>query len=36
MSAVTFPTAGCWRLKAQVGDLSLSYVVDVVVRATVP
>jgi hypothetical protein len=36
MSAVTFPTAGCWRLKARVGDLSLSYVVDVVVRATAP
>jgi hypothetical protein len=32
MSAVTFPTAGCWRLKARVGDLSLSYVVDLVVR----
>ena len=32
MSAVTFPTAGCWRLKARVGDLSLSYVVDIVVR----
>jgi hypothetical protein len=32
MSAVTFPTAGCWRLKARLGDLSLSYVVDIVVR----
>jgi hypothetical protein len=34
MSAVNFPTAGCWRLRARVGDVSLSYVVDVVVRAT--
>jgi hypothetical protein len=32
MSAVSFPTAGCWRLSARVGDVSLSYVVDVVVR----
>jgi len=34
MSAVTFPAAGCWRLKARVGDVSLSYVVDVAVRTT--
>ena len=34
MSAVNFPTAGCWRLRARVGDVSLSYVVDVVVQAT--
>jgi len=32
MSAVEFPTAGCWRLTARVADVSLSYVVDVVVR----
>lgn len=32
MSAVTFPTAGCWRLRARVGDLSLVYVVSVIVR----
>jgi hypothetical protein len=31
MSAVSFPTAGCWRLKARVGDVSLTYVVQVVV-----
>ena len=31
MSAVNFPTAGCWRLHARVGDVSLAYVVDVVV-----
>jgi len=34
MSAVNFPTAGCWRLTARVADVSLSYVVDVVVRTT--
>jgi hypothetical protein len=34
MSAVNFPTAGCWRLRARVGDVSLSYVVEVVVQAT--
>ncbi len=33
MSPVSFPSAGCWRLRARVGDVSLSYVVDVVVRA---
>jgi hypothetical protein len=32
MSAVSFPSAGCWRLRARVGDVSLTYVVDVVVR----
>ena len=32
MSPVSFPSAGCWRLRARVGDVSLSYVVDVVVR----
>lgn len=31
-SAVSFPTAGCWRLTARVDDVSLSYVVEVVVR----
>jgi hypothetical protein len=32
MIPVTFPTAGCWRLSARVGDISLTYVVRVVVR----
>lgn len=32
MSPVFFPTAGCWRLRARVGDVSLTYVVSVVVR----
>jgi hypothetical protein len=32
MSAVTFPTAGCWRLTARLGDVSLTYVVSVIVR----
>jgi len=32
MSPVSFPTAGCWRLTARVDDVSLSYVVEVVVR----
>jgi hypothetical protein len=32
MTPVVFPTAGCWRVRARVGDASLSYVVDVVVR----
>jgi hypothetical protein len=32
MSPVTFPAAGCWRLRARVGDVSLTYVVSVVVR----
>ena len=31
MSPVGFPTAGCWRLKARLGDLSLVYVVQVLV-----
>ena len=31
MSPVGFPTEGCWRLTARVGDLSLVYVVQVVV-----
>jgi hypothetical protein len=31
MSPVVFP-AGCWRLRARVGDISLIYVVSVVVR----
>jgi hypothetical protein len=31
-SAVAFPSAGCWRLSARVGDVSLRYVVEVVVR----
>lgn len=29
MSAVSFPTAGCWRLTARVADVSLVYAVDV-------
>lgn len=32
MSPVSFPTAGCWRLTARVADVSLTYVVEVVVR----
>jgi hypothetical protein len=32
MSPVSFPAAGCWRLRARVGDISLTYVVSVVVR----
>lgn len=32
MSPVGFPTAGCWRLRARLGDLSLSYVVRVVIE----
>jgi hypothetical protein len=32
MSPVSFPSAGCWRLTARLGDLSLTYVVEVVVR----
>ena len=31
MSPVVFPTAGCWRLRARVDDVSLVYVVRVVV-----
>ena len=31
MSPVSFPTAGCWRLRARVGDVSLVYVVRIVV-----
>jgi len=31
MSAVSFPTAGCWRLRARGGDVSLVYVVRIVV-----
>ncbi len=34
MAPVGFPTAGCWRLKARLGDLSLVYVVEVVVDDT--
>ena len=33
MSPVGFPTAGCWRLTARLGDLSLVYVVQVVVAS---
>jgi hypothetical protein len=36
MSPVIFPTAGCWRLRARVGDISLTYVVSVVVRQAQP
>lgn len=32
MTPVTFPAAGCWRLRARLGDLSLTFVVEVVVR----
>lgn len=32
MSPVRFPTAGCWRLRARLGDVSLVYVVRVVVE----
>jgi len=32
MTPVTFPAAGCWRLRARLDDLSLTYVVDVVVH----
>jgi hypothetical protein len=32
MTPVTFPAVGCWRLRARVGDVGLSYVVSVVVR----
>ncbi len=32
MSPVLFPTAGCWRLTARLGDVSLTYVVSVVVQ----
>jgi hypothetical protein len=31
-SAVVFPTAGCWRLTARVRDVSLTYVVQLVIR----
>ncbi|HYY03318.1 MAG TPA: hypothetical protein VE736_05475 [Gaiellaceae bacterium] len=32
MSPVVFPAPGCWRLRARVADISLTYVVDVIVR----
>ena len=32
MSPVGFPTPGCWRVKARLGDVSLTYVVSVVIR----
>jgi hypothetical protein len=32
MTPVTFPTPGCWRLTARVGDVSLVYVVRVAIR----
>jgi hypothetical protein len=31
MTPVGFPTPGCWRLRARLGDVSLVYVVEVVV-----
>lgn len=31
-SAVAFPSVGCWRLTARVADVSLVYVVEVVIR----
>ena len=31
MTPVAFPTPGCWRLRARLGDVSLVYVVEVVV-----
>lgn len=33
MSPVGFPSAGCWRVRARLGDLSLVYVVQVAVAA---
>jgi hypothetical protein len=32
MTPVTFPTAGCWRVRARVADVSLTYVVHVIVQ----
>jgi hypothetical protein len=32
MTPVSFPTTGCWRVRERVADISLSYVVEVVVR----
>ena len=32
MSPVGFPTTGCWRVRARLGDLSLVYVVSVVIE----
>jgi hypothetical protein len=32
MTPVTFPAAGCWRLRARLDDVSLTYVVDVIVH----
>jgi hypothetical protein len=32
MTPVIFAAAGCWRLRARLADISLTYVVDVVVR----
>ena len=32
MTPVTFASSGCWRLRARVRDVSLTYVADVVVR----
>jgi hypothetical protein len=32
MSPVSFASAGCWRVRARVGDVSLTYVLSVVVR----
>jgi hypothetical protein len=29
MTPVEFPSAGCWRLRARLGDVSLVYVVQV-------
>ncbi|HWL32036.1 MAG TPA: hypothetical protein VNP89_00405 [Gaiellaceae bacterium] len=31
-SPVLFPTPGCWRVTARIGDVSLTYVVSVVIR----
>ena len=36
MSPVGFPTPGCWRLRARLGDLSLVYVVLVVIEGAAP
>jgi hypothetical protein len=33
MTPVSFPSAGCWRVRARVGDISLVYVVRVAVRS---
>jgi hypothetical protein len=34
MTPVIFPAAGCWRVRARVADVSLTYIVDVVVQGS--